>query len=178
MCLYIRMENVSSAVYLDKEQHQCRFVHSSAPADVVTIIHLEEMKFKEVTLTAHGRTTKNQMGNAQKYKIGGPGKNKTSHRYISLYLFVLHFDSTSQITLGNEILQIFPLLWDKKQKPVMHKVLNAFTSSMLYVRILNIINMRTLNQLVLVFLFLTSLLQIIAAYKVELKVTYFQYFYF
>lgn len=61
----------------------------------------------------------------------------------------------------------------------MHKVLNAFTSSMLYIGILNVINMRTLNQLVLVFLFLTtSLLQIIAAYKVELKVTCFQYFYF
>lgn len=73
------------------------------------------------------KTIKNQIEKAQKYKTSGPGEKKKSiTRYISLYLFVLHFDSTSQITLGNEILQIFPLLWDKKQKPVMHKVLNAF----------------------------------------------------
>lgn len=99
------------------------------------------------------KTIKNQTGNVQKYKTSGPGKNKISHRYISLYLFVLHFDSTFQITLGNEILQIFPLLWDKKQKPLMHKVLNAFTSSIFYVGLLNIINTRTLNQLVLDFFF-------------------------
>lgn len=70
------------------------------------------------------KTIKNQIGNAQKYKISGAGKKKIKHRYISLYLFVLkvHF---------NEILHIFPLLWDKKQKPVIHKVMNAFTSSML-----------------------------------------------
>lgn len=97
------------------------------------------------------KTIKSQTGNAQKYKTSGPRKNKINHRYISLYLFVLHFDSTSQITLGDEILQIFPLLWDKKQKPLMHKVLNAFTSSMLYVGLLNIINMRTLSQLILEF---------------------------
>lgn len=109
------------------------------------------------------KTTKNQIGNAQKYKTSGPRKSKINHRYISLHLFVLHFDSTSQITLGNEILQIFPLLWDKKQKTVMHKVLNAFTSSMLYVGLLNIINMRTLNQLVLDFFLTIALLQIIAA---------------
>lgn len=62
------------------------------------------------------KTIKNQIANAQKYKTSGPGINKMNHRYISLYLFVLHFDSTSQITLGNEILQIFPLLCDKKAK--------------------------------------------------------------
>lgn len=61
------MENGSSAVCLEEEQQQqCRSVHSSAPADVVTINHLAEMKYKEVTLTAHGHTEVSCLENNQK----------------------------------------------------------------------------------------------------------------
>lgn len=61
------MENVSSAVCLEKEQQQqCRFVHSSAPADVVTINHLAEMKYREVTLTAHRHIEVSCLENNQK----------------------------------------------------------------------------------------------------------------
>lgn len=46
--------------------HQCRFLHSSASADVVTINHLAEKKYKEVTLTAHGHTGVSCLENNQK----------------------------------------------------------------------------------------------------------------
>lgn len=164
------MRDVSSAACPgESNSTRAGIVRYPMQANVVSIYCLTDIEEEEVTHTEHGHANKASCSanihpgvdsalwnchwpllsensnwrcctSRKKEKRKSSGLEKNS-RYITL--FVLHFDSMFESHLLIRSDKIFALHRERSKQTVTCKLLNAFTSSMLHLGFLNILNKRT-----------------------------------